>query len=147
MRHGDASVHVEDRGLQFADSVYEVFAVEEGRLLDQRGHLDRLERNLGEVAMDMPLARGALRIVLAETLRRNRLRQGLLYLQVTRGAHRRDHIIPDSAEPTVIVTVYRTDPAAAEKRRHEGVAVITAPAPRWQRCEILTNGLLAIVVA
>lgn len=147
MRHSNASVHVEDRGLQFADSIYEVFAVEEGRLLDERDHLDRLERNLGAVGMDMPLARGALRIVLAETLRRNRLRQGLLYLQVTRGAHRRNHTIPENAQPTVIVTAYRTDPAAAEKRRREGVSVITMPDLRWKRCDIKTTGLLANVLA
>src|SRR4249920_3859148 len=94
--HGSASVHVEDRGLQFADSIYEVCAVLEGRLMDEEGHLDRLERSLAALDMKMPLARGPLRIVMRETIRRNRMRNGLLYLQVTRGAHRRDHPFPKS---------------------------------------------------
>src|SRR6202035_4127982 len=82
--HASASVHVEDRGLQFADSIYEVCAILEGRLMDEEGHLDRLERSLAALDMKMPLARGALKIVMRETMRRNRMRDGLLYLQVTR---------------------------------------------------------------
>src|SRR5437016_12644087 len=89
--HAGASVHVEDRGLQFADSIYEVCAVLQARLMDEEGHLDRLERSLASLDMRMPLARPALKIVMREMIRRNRMRDGLLYLQVTRGAHRRDH--------------------------------------------------------
>src|SRR4029077_9442476 len=89
-----AAVHIEDRGLQFADSIYEVCAVLNGRLMDEEGHLDRLERSLAALTMAMPMARAAVKHVRREMIRRNRLPSGLLYLQVTRGAHRRDHPLP-----------------------------------------------------
>jgi len=145
--HASASVHVEDRGLQFADSVYEVCAVNDGLLMDEQGHLDRLERSLRELAMDMPMQRGALKAVLRETLRRNRLKDGLLYLQVTRGAYRRDHLIPQRARSSLIVTARNLDPAGYDRRREEGIAVATFPDIRWGRCDIKTTGLLPNVLA
>ena len=87
--HAEAAVHIEDRGLQFADAIYEVCAVTGGQMLEEDEHLDRLERSLRELRMPMPMARGALKIAMREMLRRNRLKEGLLYLQVTRGACRR----------------------------------------------------------
>jgi D-alanine transaminase len=145
--HGAAAVHVEDRGLQFGDSIYEVFAVTGGRLLDEEPHLERLERSLREIGMDLPLARSALRVVMRETVRRNRLSYGLLYVQVTRGSHARDHIMPASPRPTVIMTARRLDPAAIETRRANGVAVVTRPDLRWGRCDIKTTALLPNVMA
>ena len=145
--HGSASVHVEDRGLQFADSIYEVCAVLEGRLMDEEGHLDRLERSLAALDMKMPLARGALKIVMRETIRRNRMTDGLLYLQVTRGAHRRDHPFPKSHRSTLIMTARSVNMAAVEKRRAEGIAVVTLPDIRWGRCDIKATGLLPNVMA
>jgi D-alanine transaminase len=145
--HGNASVHIEDRGLQFADSIYEVCAVLQGRLMDEEGHLDRLERSLGALDMKMPLARGPLRIVMRETIRRNRMRDGLLYLQVTRGAHRRDHPFPKSYRSTLIMTARSVNMAAVEKRRSEGIAIVTLPDIRWGRCDIKVTGLLANVMA
>src|SRR6478609_6355134 len=88
--HRQACVHIEDRGLQFADSIYEVCAVTGGRLMDEQGHLDRLERSLGALGINMPIERGALQVVMREMIRRNRLSNALLYLQVTRGTHKRD---------------------------------------------------------
>ena len=85
--HAGASVHIEDRGLQFADAVYEVCSVNDGLLLDETGHLDRLERSLKELAIAMPMRRAALMAVMREVMRRNRLKDGLIYLQVTRGAY------------------------------------------------------------
>jgi D-alanine transaminase len=145
--HGTAAVHIEDRGLQFGDSIYEVFAVTGGRLLDEEPHLERLERSLREIGMDLPLARSALRVVMRETVRRNRLSYGLLYVQVTRGSHARDHIMPASPRPTVIMTARRLDPAAIEARRANGVAVVTLPDLRWGRCDIKTTALLPNVMA
>ena len=92
--HARAGVHIEDRGLQFADSIYEVIGVADGRFLDEEEHLDRLERSLGEIAMAQPMSRAALKLVLREVARRNGVRDGLVYLQITRGAFRRDHAIP-----------------------------------------------------
>lgn len=146
--HGAAGVHVEDRGLQFGDSVYEVFNVSGGVLLDEGGHLGRLERSLRALSLDMPLTRPALRLVLREVLRRNRVRDGMVYLQVTRGAFRRDHPIPEqAARPTLIVTARSSDPAAAAKKLREGITVITQPDIRWGWRDIKTTQLLPNLLA
>jgi D-alanine transaminase len=146
--HGDAAVHIEDRGLQFGDSIYEVCRVEGGALLDEQGHLDRLERSLAAIELSMPVARGALRLIMRELIRRNRLRDGLIYLQVTRGAFRRDHPIPDSgAKATLILTARASDPAAAAARLAQGVTVITRPDERWARRDIKTTQLLPALLA
>jgi len=145
--HGDATVHIEDRGLQFADSIYEVCSVIGGRLMDEQGHLDRLERSVGALGINMPMERGALQVVMREMIRRNRLSNALLYLQVTRGTHKRDHPMPAFHKSTLIMTVRPFNIAAVEKRRAEGVAVITLPDIRWGRCDIKTTGLLANTMA
>ena len=145
--HARASVHVEDRGLQFADSIYEVCAVLDGRLMDEVGHLDRLERSLGALANEMPMGREPLRFVMREIIRKNRLKNGMLYLQVTRGAHRRDHPMPAVHKSTLIMTARPVNIGAVEKRRSDGIAVVTSPDMRWGRCDIKTTGLLANVMA
>jgi D-alanine transaminase len=148
LRHGEAGVHVEDRGLQLGDSIYEVCRIAEGRFLDEEEHLDRLERSVGEIEMAMPMPRSALKQVMRETARRNGVAEGLIYLQVTRGAVRRDHPIPNPApKPTLIVTVHPLDTAAIARRRVEGVRVITAPDQRWARCDIKTTQLLPNLLA
>jgi D-alanine transaminase len=148
LRHDQASLHIEDRGLQFADAVYEVFAVEEGCILDEEEHFDRLERSLHELAMPMPLGRRALGFVLREVMRRNRVQDGLIYLQATRGAVRRDHAIPASGpRPTLILTARSTDAEAFERRRLAGVGVVTRPDERWARCDIKSTSLLPNVLA
>lgn len=145
--HGIAQVHVEDRGLQFADSVYEVCAIRGGVLGEGEAHLDRLERGLGEIGMAMPMPRPALKAVMRETMRRNRVREGILYLQITRGPQRRDHAVPEQARPTVIVTARSLDTEAVEKRQSEGIAVMSWPDIRWGRCDIKATGLLPNVLA
>ena len=146
--HGAAGVHVEDRGLQFGDSIYEVVSVRGGVLLDEGGHLDRLERSLAALELTMPLTREALRFVLREVQRRNRLVDGSLYLQVTRGSFRRDHPIPDSiVKPTLIVVAKSTDPAAAAAKLATGIKVITQPDIRWGRRDIKTTQLLPNLLA
>ena len=148
VRHGNAAVHIEDRGLQFADAVYEVCSVSDARLVDEEEHLDRLERSTREIELSMPMGRAALKLVFREMVRRNRVRNGLLYLQVTRGAAHRDHPIPPSpAKPSLIVTAHSLDPAAIETRRREGIAVITHPDERWARCDIKTTQLLPNLLA
>jgi D-alanine transaminase len=146
--HGEAVVHIEDRGYQFADAVYEVWALFDGRLGDPEGHFQRLERSLGELSIDMPMSRAALTVVLKETVRRNRVRDGLVYLQVSRGVAPRDHAFPrPGTPPSVVITVSRVDRAAAEARAARGVAVVTTPESRWARCDIKTVGLLPNVLA
>lgn len=146
--HGYAGVHVEDRGLQLGDSVYEVWRLAAGRLIDLEEHLDRLERSLAEIEIAMPMSRAALTAVLRETVRRNGLADAIVYLQVTRGAVRRDHPIPARPpKPSVIVTVHPLDLAALARRLAEGVAAITAPETRWGRCDIKSIQLLANLLA
>jgi D-alanine transaminase len=143
--HAEAAVHVEDRGFQFADGVYEVIAVRGGRLVDEALHLARLGRSLGELRIASPLGEAALKIVLRETLRRNGVTRGSVYLQVTRGVAPRDHAFPKAAKPTLVVTARRArppDPRLAE----EGVAVVTIPDIRWQRCDIKSVALLPNVL-
>ena len=146
--HARASVHVEDRGLQFADGVYEVWSVFSGRLADAEGHFTRLSRSLAELSIAEPASRAALERVLAEVVRRNRLRDGFIYLQVTRGQAARDHAFPNPAvRPTLIITAKRVDLAASQARAERGVAVVTTPETRWARCDIKTVGLLPNVLA
>jgi D-alanine transaminase len=145
---GEAAVHIEDRGYQFADAVYEVWALFDGKLADPEGHFARLERSLGELDIAMPMSRKALTQVLKETVRRNRVHEGLLYLQVSRGVARRDHAFPNPpVRPAVVITVSHTDRAASEARAAKGVGVVTTPETRWSRCDIKTVGLLPNALA
>jgi D-alanine transaminase len=145
---GEAAVHIEDRGYQFADAVYEVWALFGGKLADPQGHFARLERSLGELRIAMPMSRAALTQVLRETVRRNRIREGLVYLQVSRGVARRDHPFPNPpVRPAMVITVSATDRAASEARAAKGVGVVTIPETRWGRCDIKTVGLLPNVLA
>jgi D-alanine transaminase len=146
--HGEAVVHIEDRGYQLADAVYEVWAVFGGKLADPEGHFARLERSLGELRIAMPMTRAALTLVLKETVRRNRVREGLLYLQVSRGVARRDHAFPNPpVRPAVVMTVSAVDRVASEARAAKGVGVVTTPETRWGRCDIKTVGLLPNALA
>ena len=145
--HGEAAVHIEDRGYQFADAVYEVWALFDGKLADPEGHFARLGRSLGELRIDMPMSRAALTAVLRETVRQNRVREGLVYLQVSRGVAPRDHAFPKDVRPAVIVTVNRVDRQTSEARAAKGVGVITTPENRWGRCDIKTVGLLPNALA
>ena len=142
----DAAVHIEDRGYQFADGVYEVIAVHAGRLVDLEPHLDRLGRSLGALRIDWPMSRSALRLIIAETARRNRVDAGIAYLQITRGTAPRAHAFPPGAVPSVVVTA-RNLPAPSEAKRVHGVGVVTMPDLRWGRCDIKSVSLLANVLA
>jgi len=143
-----AAVNVEDRGYQFADGVYEVCEVRDGRLIDERRHMDRLVRSLGELRITMPMSRAALGAVLRETVQRNRVRDGIVYLQITRGVARRDHAFPSAGtRPSVVVTARSLDRAANERIAAEGISVITVPENRWPRVDIKSVSLLPNVLA
>lgn len=146
--HAHAAVHIEDRGLQFADAIYEVVGVAGGRFLDEEEHLDRLQRSVGEIGMAMPMGRAALKVITREMARRNRVRDGLIYFQVTRGAVRRDHAVPQRPpRPTLIVTARALDPAAIVQRREKGVGAVTRPDERWARRDIKSTALLPNILA
>ncbi len=141
-----AAVNVEDRGLQFADSVYEVVAVFNGRLFDWDGHAARLARNLAALAIAPPMADAALARVARRLIAANRATEAILYLQVTRGVARRDHVAA-ALRPTLVMTVRPFDFAQRVGQQMAGVGVITVPDERWARCDIKTTGLLANVLA
>lgn len=142
----DAAVALEDRGYQFADGVYEVIKVLSRRPRDLERHLERLARSLDALDIRPPMPRRALESVLQETLRRNRMPDALLYVQITRGVAPRNHLFPKSARPSLVITVRRpVFPSARE--REEGVGVITHPDLRWGRCDIKSINLLPNVLA
>ena len=146
--HGEAVIHIEDRGFQFADGVYEVCEVRGGRLVDERRHMARLTRSLDALRIDLPMSLAAVGIVLRETVRRNRVRDGLVYLQVTRGIARRDHGFPPAGTaPGMVVTARSLDPARGERTAADGIAVITVPDNRWARVDIKATSLLPNVLA
>jgi D-alanine transaminase len=148
VRHSDADVNIEDRGYQFADGVYEVCEVRSSRLVDERRHLDRLARSLSELRIGWPISRTAMAVVLRETVRLNRVRDGIVYLQVTRGVARRDHAFPvDTVRPSMVVTARSLPPARREHAAKNGIAVITVPDNRWLRVDIKSVSLLPNVLA
>jgi len=143
--HRDASVHIEDRGYQFADGVYEVIAVRGGKLVDERLHLVRLRRSLAELRIEGALADAPLKFVLREVVRRNGVLDGIVYLQISRGIAPRDHGFPKTARPVLVVTARRSRPANP-KLAEDGISVITMPDIRWERCDIKTIALIANVL-
>ena len=146
-RHAEAAVSIEDRGYQFADAVYEVWSVFDGRLADMDGHLNRLERSLRELSIAMPMPRSSLLVVLGEVVRRNRISDGMVYLQISRGVAPRDHVFPIDTSPSVVITAKPVDRAAAAAKASVGIKVISVPDIRWGRCDIKTVGLLPNVLA
>ena len=143
-----AMVHVEDRGYQFGDGVYEVCEVREGRLIDERRHLARLKRSLDELRIRQPMSPRALGVVLREVIARNRIGYGTVYLQVTRGVARRDHAFPvPEVAPSLVVTARPLSGARNEALAAKGIAVISVPDNRWGRVDIKTIGLLPNVLA
>lgn len=147
-RYGEAGVHVEDRGLQFADSVYEVIEVYNTQLVDPTRHLDRLERSMRELSISPPMSRSALSHIIEQTVRRNRVHNGIVYLQVTRGTAPRDFPINGKdLSPTLICIARATSSSARDCIAAKGISVVTMPDIRWGRCDIKTVMLLPAVLA
>jgi D-alanine transaminase len=143
-----AMVSIEDRGYQFADAVYEVCEVRDGRLVDERRHMARLDRSLNELRIGRPMSNSALSIVLRETVWRNRVRDGIVYLQISRGVARRDFPFPAAdTKPSIVVTARSNDLVRLEQLASEGIAVVTVPDIRWERVDIKSVALLPNVLA
>jgi D-alanine transaminase len=144
----EAAVHVEDRGFQFADGIYEVVLCVDGRLWDLEGHLVRWRRSLGELSIEEPMAPSALKMVIRQLLRANRLKNAIVYMQATRGAAPRNHAFPSTpVKPTLVLTAR---PFMIEKYHDQaarGVKVVTTPDIRWGRVDIKTTGLLPNALA
>jgi D-alanine transaminase len=146
--YAQAAVHVEDRGFQFADGIYEVCEVRDGHLVDEPRHMARLARSLGELQIRQPMRAAALGRVMRQIIRRNRVRNGLVYLQVTRGAAPREFYFPDAdVTPTVVCLARSVPPARLVANAATGIAIKTMPDIRWQRCDIKTVMLLPACLA
>ncbi len=145
--YAQAAVHIEDRGYQFADGVYEVCEVRGGQLIDERRHMERLARSLRELRISLPMPLPVLGIILRETIERNRVRDGIVYLQVTRGVAKRDHAFPvPETKPSVVAIARSKDRAKGEATAAAGIPVITVPENRWDRVDIKSIGLLPNVL-
>lgn len=141
--YGSAGVHAEDRGFQFGDAVYEVIEVKGGRLVDERRHMERLGRSLSELRIPEPMTRAAWSRVLRETIRRNRVDVGSVYLQVSRGARPRDFLFTGAGlRPTVVCLARSAPRGRADRQAEAGIGVISMPDLRWGRCDIKTVMLL-----
>ncbi len=148
LRLAEAVVSIDDRAFTFGDGVYEVCEVSRGALIEEQRHLDRLDRSLAALRIDWPLGREALRLVMREVVRRNRVRDGLVYLQVSRGAARRDHgFPPPGVRPGLVVAARPLDPAVNAARAAVGVKVVTVPEARWAHPRVKTLQLLPNVLA
>jgi D-alanine transaminase len=147
-RVSDACVSIEDRGYQFSDGVYEVCEVRAGAIIDERRHLERLRRSLDALRIALPLSPRALAVIMRETIRGNRVHDGIVYLQITRGVARRDHAFPPpGTTPSLVVTARNLDMQGNERRAQQGIAVITVPDTRWARPDIKSISLLPNVLA
>lgn len=148
VRHADAAVHIEDRGFVFADAVYEVCQVQRGFIVDLTRHLDRLDRSLGEIRISPPMPRAALSGIMRQVLRRNHVVNGMVYLQVTRGVAKRDHVFPSpEVRASLVVTAKSLNPAVNAAKYATGIKAITVEDNRWGRVDIKTVGLLPNVLA
>jgi len=148
LAHAGACVHIEDRGFQFGDAIYEVWSVRDGKLLDEEGHFTRLDRSLAELQISNPKSQAAYRLIIRELMRRNRITDGLVYLQISRGVAPRDHPFPKGfVRPTIVMTAKSINAEKTQNKAVVGVSVITVPDQRWGRCDIKTVNLLPNVLA
>lgn len=144
----DAVVNIEDRGYQFADGVYEVCEVSRGRIVDAPKHLARLQRSLGELRIAEPTPMPVLAMIMREVIRRNRVRDGIVYLQITRGVARRDHGFPlHPVKPSLVVTAKTLSVERRQQTAARGIRVVTVPDNRWGRVDIKSTSLLPNVLA
>jgi D-alanine transaminase len=146
--YASAGVSIDDRGYQFGDGVYEVCEIRDGALIDETRHLARLERSLAALRIEAPVSVPALRLIMREVVARNHVRDGLVYVQATRGVARRDHTFPAApTRPSLVVTARSLDRRLGEGRAANGVRVITTPDRRWGRPDIKTLQLLPNILA
>lgn len=140
--HAAASVHIEDRGYQFADGVYEVICYWKGRPIDYKGHMERLERSLSELQIRPPCSMKALTVVVREVVARNRLTTGNIYIQINRGVAPRAHYFPAPGTKPSVVVVTKPGAGPSDAAAEKGGKVVTAPDIRWERVDIKSVSLL-----
>ena len=145
--HKSALVHIEDRGFQFADGIYEVFCVWKGKPVDYKGHIVRLRRSLSELRMTLGASDAALTVILKEIVRRNRLENGIVYIQINRGVAPRAHAFPGAHVKASLIVTAKHGVGLPEALAEQGVKVVSAPDIRWGRRDIKSVGLLPNALA
>ncbi len=145
--HDTAFVHIDDRGYQFADGVYEVVSVRNSKLIDEEAHLNRLWRSLNELEMAEPVTRSALKVITRQLMRQNRAKDALVYIQITRGVAKRDHAYPKEGRSSLVMTCRRFNFAAVKARSTQGIKVSSQADIRWGRCDIKSTSLLPNIMA
>ncbi|MDC1172923.1 D-amino-acid transaminase [Alphaproteobacteria bacterium] len=145
IKHSKAQVHIEDRGYQFSDGVYEVILVQNDKLIDEDAHHQRLQKSLKSLGINAPMKRGPLTQVINQVIKRNKFRNGIVYIQVTRGVAPREHSFPTNIKPSLVMTARRLPPKSLSVIE-AGVKVIIVDDIRWKRCDIKTVSLLPNVL-
>lgn len=144
--YANAAIHVEDRGFQFADGIYETLGVQQSIIIDVQLHLRRLQYSLEQIKLDPQINFNVLPFLMKEAVKRNRISNGLVYLQITRGRAVRDHDFPPLAKSSLVI-IARNISAKKITAQRAGVNVITQNDERWGRCDIKSTNLLANVLA
>ena len=141
--YGHASISMDDRAHYFGDAVYEVIYFKDNKLIDVQPHFDRLLQSLEKVRIPAVRSQKSLELILKELIRRNTVKRGIVYFQMSRGTSPRDHIFPRQEKPSLIALVKPMPLKDVTK----GVKVITAPDTRWKRCDIKCTMLMPSVLA
>jgi len=143
----NALTHVEDRGYQFADGVYEVFSVKSGKLIDYNGHISRLTRSLNEIKIKYPINNRSILFHMRNIIRKNLIVDGLIYLQITRGVAKRDFKFPTNSNSTITIIGNNIPSDEYDISFERGINVVTTRDLRWKRVDIKSLNLLAPVLA
>ena len=143
----NALTHVEDRGYQFADGVYEVFSVKSGKLIDYNGHISRLTRSLNEIKIKYPINNRSILFHMRNIIRKNLIVDGLIYLQITRGVAKRDFKFPTNSNSTITIIGNNIPSDEYDIAFEKGINVVTTRDLRWKRVDIKSLNLLAPVLA
>ena len=143
----ESKVHIEDRGYQFADGVYEVFAVIENKLADYDAHMSRLLRSLSELKMKLPYSRKSIFFHISNIVKQNLISNGLVYLQISRGVASRDFKFPNNTKSSLVIIAKNTSLDQYTESFNKGISVSTTRDLRWKRVDIKSLNLLAPVLA
>ena len=143
----NAMVHIEDRGYQFADGVYEVFAVIDKKIVDYDGHLNRLFRSLNEISLKSPIVKESYLFHIRNLIHKNNIKNGLIYLQITRGVAERDFKFPKNVQSSIVITAKNISMESYFSKFENGIKVKTTADLRWKRVDIKTLNLLPPVLA
>ena len=145
--HSNSSIHIEDRGFQFADGVYEVFGITNSKIVDYQGHINRLYNSLNEIQLKSPIHKSAYFFHIKNLIKKNQIKNGLIYLQITRGVAERDFKFPKNIKPSLVIIAKNLPIYEYEKNFKKGIKIKTTKDLRWKRVDIKTINLLAPVLA